>query len=72
MNHGNANGWTPLMYATAGKKPENVKLLLDCGAEVEKKNIRGKTFRAHLKKLVSKKKEPLDLSHSHGSGTAFY
>ena len=45
INHGNANGWTPLMLAIEGRKLENVKLLLDCGAEVEKTNKRGNKFR---------------------------
>ena len=48
MNHGNANGWTPLIYAIEWNKLENVKLLLDCGADVEKANKDGETFRVLL------------------------
>ena len=32
------------MYGIEGKKLENVKLLLDSGADVEKANKNGKTF----------------------------
>ena len=44
------------MHAIEGKKPQNVQLLLDCGADVEKTNKHGNTFRAHLA-MISKKKE---------------
>ena len=56
------------MYATVGKKLENVKLLLDCGAEVEKKNKRGNTFRALLGKYGKKRKwkNPLTLNQVMG------
>ena len=36
FNQGGADGWTPLLYPTNGKKPENVKLLLGHGADMEK------------------------------------
>ena len=45
INLGNANGWTPLIYAIEGKKLENEHHLLDCGADVGKAKKDGKTFR---------------------------
>ena len=48
INHGTYNGETPLMYAIEGKNLEVVKLLLDCGADVEKVTKTGKTFRVLL------------------------
>ena len=38
-----STGWTPLMIAAAGNKPETVKLLLEKGANRELKNPDGKT-----------------------------
>ena len=46
INHVNANGATPLIYAIEGNKLENVKLLLNCGADVKKAKKDGKAFRA--------------------------
>ena len=48
LNHGGADGWTPLMYAINGKKLENMRLLLDRGADVEKADESGKTFLVFL------------------------
>ena len=44
------------MYAIVGKKVENVGLLLDCGADVEKANKGGKIFRVLLGKYGCEKK----------------
>ena len=44
------------MYAIEGEKLENVQLLLRWGADVQKTNKDGNTFRVHLG-IVSKKKE---------------
>ena len=44
MNHGDANGTTPLMRAIKAKNLEDVKFLLDCGADVKKADKRGKTL----------------------------
>ena len=44
INHGSAKGLTPLMYAIQGKKMENVKLLLENGADVAKADKEGSTF----------------------------
>ena len=68
INHGDAwNGWTPLIFAIDREKLENVELLLDGGADVEKKTRLGKTFltleksdlgkSSKKRKKVSKKKE---------------
>ena len=43
------------MYAIEEKKLENVKLLLDCGANVEKTDKCGKRFRVLLGEMISKK-----------------
>ena len=43
INHGNANGWIPLMDAIQRNKLDNVKILLDCGADVAKADKTGKT-----------------------------
>ena len=44
MNRGDAKGLTPLMYAVQGKKMENVELLLECGADVEKADNKGSSI----------------------------
>ena len=49
INHGNADGWTPLMYAIQGKNLENVKLLLERGADVKKADKDGKRLPEPLK-----------------------
>ena len=50
INHRDANAVTPLIYAIQGNKLENVKLLLECGADAEKADKIGKTFRVLLEK----------------------
>ena len=57
INYGNVNGYTPLLYAVEGNKLENVKLLLECGADVEKGNNDGNTIRVLLGKHDFWKKE---------------
>ena len=42
MNQGDFNGRTPLMRAILDKNLEDVRFLLDCGADVEKKDKLGK------------------------------
>ena len=44
VNHRNVDGWTPLMVAIKANNLEKVKLLLDCGADVEKADNEGNTF----------------------------
>ena len=50
INHGDVDGFTPLMCAIRWKNLEIVKLLLDCGADVKKLNNYGNTFRVLLMK----------------------
>ena len=44
INHRNVDSETPLMVAIKEKNLEKVKLLLECGADVEKADKKGKTF----------------------------
>ena len=45
LDIGNADAWTPLTFAIVQKNLEDVKLLLECGADMEKADKYGKTFR---------------------------
>ena len=56
MNHAIVDGGTPLIFAIVGNKLENVKLLIECGADVEKVDDEGKTFRVILGKYDLEKK----------------
>ena len=48
VNHRNVDGETSLVVAIKGKNLEIVKLLLDCGVDVEKTTKDGKIFRVLL------------------------
>ena len=61
INHGAADGWTPLMYAIQEKNLENVKLLLERGADVKKADKDGKTLPELFGNTISKEEEKFSI-----------
>ena len=50
---GQTNGWTPLFYAVVNKRSDLVAILLKHGAQVNLKDIRGKSPLDHAKEVKS-------------------